>query len=244
MNVLGIILARGGSEGLKGKHLRPVCGKPMIEHTFDHANSSRMLTRTVVSTDCPNIKQLARTRNFQVIDRPARLATSSASVQDAMIHAMDAVEVVGGYWADVLVVLYGNVPIRGENVIDRAVELLQKTDCDSVRSFCTVGKWHPAWMCRIDGDRAQAVVPGSIDRRQDLAPLYLHDGAVVAVSRASMLRGKENPRDPHAFFGIDRRAIITEPGETVEIDHLRDLYLAEAILRERSPSSIPQARVA
>lgn len=161
-----------------------------------------------------------------------------------MIHAMDAVEVVGGYWADVLVVLYGNVPIRGENVIDRAVELLQKTDCDSVRSFCTVGKWHPAWMCRIDGDRAQAVVPGSIDRRQDLAPLYLHDGAVVAVSRASMLRGKENPARSARIFGIDRRAIITEPGETVEIDHLRDLYLAEAILRERSPSSIPQARVA
>src|SRR5580693_5164058 len=51
MNVLGIILARGGSEGLKGKHLRPLCGKPVIEYTFDHANSSRLLTRTVVSTD-------------------------------------------------------------------------------------------------------------------------------------------------------------------------------------------------
>ena len=41
------------------------------------------------------------------------------------------------------------------------------------------------------------------------------------------------PRDPHAFFGIDRRAIVTEPGETVEIDQLRDLFLAEAVLRDR-----------
>jgi CMP-N-acetylneuraminic acid synthetase len=244
MNVLGIILARGGSEGLTGKHLRQLGGKAVIEYTFEHASNSRLLTRTVVSTDCPNIKQLARTRNFQVIDRPARLATSSASVQDAMIHAMDAVEMVGGYWADILVVLYGNVPVRGEGVIDRAIELLQKTECDSVRSFCSVGKLHPAWMSRIDGDKAEAVVPGSIDRRQDLAPLYLHDGAVVAVSRASMLRGKENPRDPHAFFGIDRRAIITEPGETVEIDHIRDLYLAEAILRERNVPAVLQSRVA
>jgi CMP-N-acetylneuraminic acid synthetase len=227
---------------LKGKHLRTLCGRSVIEYTFDHADNARLLTRTAVSTDCPNIKQLARSRNFQIIDRPAALATSSASVQDAMLHAMESVQAAGDFHADVLVVLYGNVPLRGDGVIDRAVELILKTGCDSVRSFCTVGKWHPAWMCRLDGDRAESVVPGSIHRRQDLAPLYLHDGAVVAVSRASMLRGKENPRDPHAFFGVDRRAIVTEPGETVEIDHLRDLFLAEAILRERS--SIPRARVA
>jgi CMP-N-acetylneuraminic acid synthetase len=154
------------------------------------------------------------------------------------------VEKQGNPRADAVVVLYGNVPIRGEGVIDRALELLGKSNCDSVRSFCPVGKWHPAWMCRLEGDRAEALVPGSVHRRQDLTPLFLHDGAVVAVSRESMLRGKENPRDPHAFFGVDRRGIVTEPGETVEIDHLRDLFLAEAILRERQSSTIFRARVA
>ncbi len=105
-------MARAGSEGLKGKHLRPLCGRPVIEYTFDHARQSRLLTRTVVSTDCPKIKELARSRNFQVIDRPAELATASASVQDAMLHAMDAAESDGSFRADGLVVLYGNVPIR------------------------------------------------------------------------------------------------------------------------------------
>jgi CMP-N-acetylneuraminic acid synthetase len=74
---------------------------------------------------------------------------------------------------------------------------------------------------------------GSIHRRQDLTPVFLHDGAVVAVSRASMLRGELMPHDPHAFFGVDRRGIETEMGETIEIDHLRDLYWAEAVLRHR-----------
>jgi len=244
MNVLGVILARGGSVGLRGKHLRLLCGRPVIEYTFDHAERAELLTQTVVSTDCPNIRQLARSRNFQTVDRPAALATANASVQDAMLHAMETVEASSDFRADALVVLYGNVPLRGDGVIDRALELLGKTKCDSVRSFCTVGKWHPAWMSRLEGDRVQALVPGSIHRRQDLAPLFLHEGAVVAVSRESMLRGKENPRDPHAFFGVDRRGVITEPGETVEIDHLRDLFLAEAILRERGASAVPQARVA
>jgi hypothetical protein len=47
-----------------------------------------------------------------------------------------------------------------------------------------------------------------------------------------MLRGLENPSDPHAFFGVDRRGIRTASGATVEIDELRDLYWAEAVLRE------------
>jgi hypothetical protein len=48
-----------------------------------------------------------------------------------------------------------------------------------------------------------------------------------------MLRGLQFPADPHAFFGIDRRAVLTEMGETVEVDHQRDLYWAEAVLRDR-----------
>ena len=35
--------------------------------------------------------------------------------------------------SDGVVTLYGNVPIRGEGVIDRAVELLERSGCDSAR---------------------------------------------------------------------------------------------------------------
>jgi CMP-N-acetylneuraminic acid synthetase len=241
MNILAVILARAGSQGLREKHLRPLCGRAVIEYTFDHAAQSRLLNKTVVSTDCPKIKELARNSGLQAIDRPTELATSSASVQDAMLHAMDTVETDGNFFADGLVVLYGNVPVREAGVIDRAVEMLRKTGCDSVRSFCPVGKWHPNWMWKLNGDRVEPLIPGSIHRRQDLTPMYLHDGAVVAVSRKSMLRGRENPGDPHALFGLDRRGIITGAGQTVEIDESRDLFLAEAILREAMNS---QARVA
>jgi CMP-N,N'-diacetyllegionaminic acid synthase len=240
MKSLGVILARAGSEGLRSKHLRDLLGKPVTEFTFDFAERSRSLTKTIVSTDCPTIRQMARLRGFEVIDRPPRLATSDASVQDAMLHAIESVT---GFTPDALVVLYGNVPVRPPGVVDRALEMLDKTRCDSVRSFTSVGKWHPAWMCRLEGNRAESLVPGSIHRRQDLSPLYLHDGAVVAVSRESMLRGKDNPRDPHAFFGVDRRGIIVTPGSTVEIDALQDLYLAEAVLRGQA-EEIPKARVA
>jgi N-acylneuraminate cytidylyltransferase len=237
MNTLGVILARAGSVGLPNKHLRLLLGRPVIEYTFDHAFDAVLLNRVVVSTDCPGVKRLAQRYRIDVIDRPAELAGSDASVQDVMLHAMKTVERAGDFHADALVVLYGNVPVRGSGVIDAAIEMLRETSCDSVRSFCPVGKWHPAWMSKLDGDRVEALQSGSIHRRQDLTPLYLHDGAVVAVSRSSMLRGLRFAHDPHAFFGLDRRGIQTGVGETVEVDHQRDLFWAEAVLRERQMSS-------
>ncbi len=233
MNVLGVILARGASVGLRDKHLRSLLGRPVIQYTFDHALAAKSLNRVVITSDSAEILRLATARGIATVRRPADLAGPDASVQATMLHALDAVEKDSSYHADALVVLYGNVPVRPADVIDRAVALLLQSGCDSVRSFCPVGKWHPAWMSRLEGDRVEALRPGSIHRRQDLEPLYLHEGAVVAVSRASMLRGQTYPDDPHAFFGVDRRGVRTDMGQTIEIDHLRDLYWAEAELRQQ-----------
>jgi CMP-N-acetylneuraminic acid synthetase len=234
MNVLGVILARANSSGLKNKHLLPLLGRPVIKYTFAHARQAKLLSRVVVSTDSPQIRRLAESNFFETIKRPPELATADASVQDVMLHAMDVVEQTSSFRADALVVLYGTVPVRGDGVIDRAIRKLEEAGCDSVRSFCPVGKWHPAWMSRLDeAGNVEPLHPGNVHRRQELPSLFLHDGAALVASRASMLRGRENPSNPHAFFGLERRGIRTEVGETVEIDEQRDLYWAEAVLRER-----------
>jgi N-acylneuraminate cytidylyltransferase len=219
---------------LANKHLRLLDGRPVITHTFEHARAARRLARVCVTTDCAVIRRFALAEGFDIVERPAHLATGDASVQDVMLHAMREIERRDpNFHADAVVTLYGNVALRPAGVIDRAVEHLERTRCDSVRSFCPVGKWHPNWMSRLEGDRVVPLNANSIHRRQDLAPTFLHDGAVVAVSRASMLRGEETPGDPHAFFGVDRRGVETEMGDAIEIDHVRDLYWAEAVLRDR-----------
>jgi CMP-N-acetylneuraminic acid synthetase len=241
MNVLAVIIARAGSAGLKNKHLLPLLGKPVIHYTFEHARASQLITRAVVSTDCADVRKLAERNFFETIARPGDLATADASVQDVLLHAMKTVEQRSPFRADAIALLYGNVPVRGDGVIDRAIEHLEVTGCDSVRSFCPVGKWHPAWMARMEGEERDQVVPlqqASIHRRQDLSPLYLHDGAIVAMTRESLLRGEQFPSDPHAFLGVDRRAIMAAMGETVEIDHQRDLFWAEAVLRERESATM------
>lgn len=249
MNVLGVILARAGSAGLPEKHLLPLLGRPVIAYTLDHARRCARLSRVVVTSDCGRIRKLAESNWFETIARPASLATAEASVQDTILHALETVEARSSFRAEAVAVMYGNVAVRADDVTDRAIAAMESSRCDSVRSFAPVGKWHPAWMHRFDdapddGARVSMLHANSTHRRQDLAPLYLHDGAALVVSRASMLRAKDKPEDPHAFFGVDRRGIRTEAGETVEIDVARDLYLAEAILRDRAIESRAEMRLA
>ena len=58
------------------------------------------------------------------------------------------------------------------------------------------------------------------------------DGAVAAVTYRSLMDAEGNT-NPHALWGEDRRGIVQDAHETVDIDTWRDFYLAEAVLREK-----------
>ncbi len=234
MNVLGIILARAGSRGLPNKCVRTLLGRPMIEYTFDQAAKSRRLTDVVLTTDSEPAKALARRAGITVIDRPAELATDTATVDAAARHAVTVWERRHGTTADAIVLLYANIPVRADDLIDRAIEQLTRTGADSVRSVAPVSKQHPDWLHRLDGDRMSQYRPNSIYRRQDLEELYYHDGAVAAVTRAALFGALATPNDHQAFLGRDRRGLLQRPQDAVDVDEPADLNVAEALLKARN----------
>ncbi|GIK16963.1 MAG: hypothetical protein BroJett003_19270 [Planctomycetota bacterium] len=241
MNVLGIILARAGSKGLPGKCVLPLCGRALIEYTFDHALAARSLTAAVLSTDSEPAKALAHRYRIEVIDRPAVLATDEARVDDAARHAVEAWEARHGRTVHAVVLLYGNIPVRAPGLIDRVVAHLLHTGADSVRSVARVGKHHPDWLHRLDGDRMTPLRPNGIYRRQDLEPLYYHDGAAAAVTRASLFSALRRPDDGQAFLGADRRAVVQDASDAVDVDDALDLHVAEAALEGGTGESAADA---
>ena len=234
MVVMGVILARAGSRGLPDKCIRDLMGRAVIEYTFDHATASRTLTAVLLTTDSEPAKVLARRAGIEVVDRPSELAGETATVDAAARHAVAGWEAGQQTRVDIVVLLYGNVPIRADGLIDLAVERLIHTGADSVRSVAPVSKQHPDWVHRLDGDRMSQFRPNSIYRRQDLEPLFYHDGAVVALTRDALFAATATPQDHQAFLGQDRRALIQRCEDTVDIDGPIDLYLAEALMRARS----------
>lgn len=234
MDILGVILARAGSKGLPDKCVRPLLGRPMIEYTFDHALAARSLTAIVLSTDSRPAMRLARARGIELIERPAALAGDTATVDESLRHAVLEWESRHGRSAGAVVMLYGNIPVRAAEAIDRCVWKLREAGT-SVRTVAPIGKHHPDWLHRLAGDRMSQFRTNSIYRRQDLEPLYYHDGAVIAVTRAALFAA--TPGDAQSFLGDDRRALVQRPDDAVDVDDAMDLAVAEAVLRGARPSA-------
>ena len=88
--ILGVIAARGGSKGLLRKNVLPLGGKALIAWSIDAAAHSKSLDRAVVSTDDVEIAEIAKAAGGNVpFLRPPELATDSASIMDAVLHAID-----------------------------------------------------------------------------------------------------------------------------------------------------------
>ncbi len=242
MSVLCVVLARAGSKGVPGKNAALVAGRPCVEWTLDAAQAAMaagVVSRVVLSTDGPALAEIARARGIETVDRPEALASDTARVDDAVRHAVETVERRHGSTVEAAVILYGNVPVRPEGLVAKAVGMLAATCCDSVQSYQGVGKHHPWWTARLGEDGAVRpwegeVLNGGVYRRQDLPPAVVPDGAVLCVTRQALFAQVPGAGEgPHAFFGVDRRGIVNPAGSVVDIDDELDLIVADAVLRRR-----------
>jgi len=237
-SVTAVIIGRAGSRGLPGKNSRVLNGRPMVHYSLDHALGAKTVDRVVVSTDCPEIqraageydtkKTVARAsrpspQEVSIISRPADLAGDTVTVDAAVRHAVEDDD------SAIVVILYANVPVRPVGLIDRAVMRLIETGADSVQSYQPVGKYHPYWESSLDEDgRVVPYVENRVYRRQDLPPLFVPDGGVLALMRSSLFTVV--PNEPHAFLGLDRRGVVSDGG-VIDIDGPMDLVVAEAFLK-------------
>lgn len=222
---IAVVIGRAGSKGLPGKNARMIAGQPMIAHSVRHALAANSINRVYCSTDGDSIARAAEEAGAMVVMRPAELADDHATVDSAVRHAVETT----GDDAEIVVILYGNIPVRPEGLVDRAVEMLRSTNADSVQSYAPVGKHHPYWMMRMNSmDQVEPWQENTVYRRQDLPEALIPDGGVIAVRRKSLFA--VDPDQPHAFLGNDRRGVRNGEGEVIDVDTEVDFRMAEALL--------------
>lgn len=83
--VIAVIPARGGSKGVPNKNIRFLNGKPMVAYAIETAKASRFITRTIVSTDSPEVKIIAQQLGVEVRDRDNSLCGDAVTL-DAVIY--------------------------------------------------------------------------------------------------------------------------------------------------------------
>lgn len=89
MKPIAIIPARGGSKRLPRKNIRVLLGRPLLQWPVQAALDSGLFERVVVSTEDPEISEIAREAGAEVLVRPDSIATDTSTVVDVCMHALD-----------------------------------------------------------------------------------------------------------------------------------------------------------
>ena len=221
MDVVGLIPARGGSKGIPRKNLAPLGGKPLIAWTIAAAVGSERLSRTVVSTDDPEVADVARERGSEVLDRPPELAGDGTPMSDVVAHAVRELAPEGA-----LVLLQPTSPLRTSRHVDEAVELLLASGADGVVSVVEVPhRYRTASLMRLDGERLVRVDDTPYAGRADKPALYARNGPAILALAAGRI-GDD-------LYAGDLRAYVMNAADSVDIDEPFDLELAEFLLSRR-----------
>jgi CMP-N-acetylneuraminic acid synthetase len=219
--ILGIILARGGSKRVPRKNIAPLNGKPLLAYTCEAALGSKLLTRTILSTDDGEIAATGRACGIEVpFLRPQELALDTTDSLPVVLHVLSELEKREHYAPVIVVLLQPTSPLRTSAHIDEGIALLQQTGADSVVSVTEVPHYfEPAMVMRIV-DEKLSPVPAP---RERTGVFYALNGAVYALNTKTLLRTQ-------SLFGSDCRPLVMDWEHSLDIDTEADLALAEFLL--------------
>lgn len=226
MEVLAIVPARGGSKGIPRKNIKLLNNRPLIYYSIKAGQDSKYVTRTVVSTEDEEIKQVAlRDCGCEVVDRPMELAVDTASTIVVLQQVVKFLEEKENYHPDVVVLLQATCPMRDSKQIDEAFEIFLNNDCDSVFAVRDIGKTHGYWAEMPD----KKTYVGLYDyrhrpRRQDTDKhrrLLAETGSIYIIKTDIMKKVND-------FIGENPR--VYESPESIDIDNPEDFKTIENVL--------------
>jgi N-acylneuraminate cytidylyltransferase len=222
--ILGVIIARGGSKGVPGKNLREVLGRPLISWTIEVARNSKLLTRTILSSEDSDIIFTAKRFGCEVpFVRPAELSEDHVSGVEPVIHA---VESLPGY--DYVVLLQATSPLRSADDIDCAIRLCVDRGVRSCISVNQPSK-SPYWMYQVssEGYLRPLIERNDIHRRQDLPEVFALNGAVYVVSCSALLAERR-------LMTSDCIPYVMPFERSVDIDSEFDFMVFETLAKGRA----------
>jgi CMP-N,N'-diacetyllegionaminic acid synthase len=222
LSVVAIIGARGNSKGLPRKNVAPLGGRPLLEWSIAAAAESVYIDGVCVTSDDAEILAVAEaTGDVTIVHRPDPLATDTARVEDAILHALDTLEEK----FNLVVLLQPTSPLRTASDIDGTIEACISAASPAAVSVTTPSK-SPYWMCtmRENGTLKRLIETDlPIHRRQDLPEAFAYNGAVY-VARTEYFC------EHQTFFGTDTVGYFMPPERSIDIDTELDLKIAESVI--------------
>ncbi len=128
-----IIIARGGSKGIKNKNLVHINKKPLIFWTIFQSLKSKKIDEVWVSSDNEKILTVSKKMGAKIIKRPKKFSHDKASSESAWMHAVNTIKKINPK-KDIIIAPQVTSPIRDKNDFDKAISKFKKDKLDSLFS--------------------------------------------------------------------------------------------------------------
>ncbi len=226
MYIVTVIPARGGSKSIPRKNIVKLGRYPLIKYSIDYSLESKLVNKTIVSTDDDEIASIAVEMGAEVpFMRPSKLAEDDVPDFPVMFHALQELENDFESVIDIIVLLRPTSPLRPKGLIERGINMLKNNpEASSVRAV-TKSKEHHYRQWSEEGAYINSVVEDqSVNEpynkpRQLLPKSYFQTGDIELIRRRTLIEGSVSG-DFVLPLMIDSEAVF-------DIDHENDLFLAE-----------------
>lgn len=233
LDVLFLMVGRGGSKGVPRKNLRTINGLSLVGFKALSAQRSKYCSRLVISTDDAEIQAEARRHGVEVpFTRPAELAGDHASSEDVIRHAVQWFETQENRRFDAIMLLEPPSPFARAADYDAAIEMMAARNAKLVVGM-REAEVNPVFIGPVTDD---ASIGGIVDnilalrssRRQDVGRSWTMNGALYLFSWDEFKATGRIYSDPAASYGLEMSAM-----HSIEIERPTDLdYAAFAVERK------------
>lgn len=215
---------------MPGKNIIALQGIPLIVHSIAAAKNSKLISKTIVSTDSPQIASIAKKYGAEVpLLRPAELAADTSPTIDAVLHMINWLEAKGENY-DAVALLEPTSPLRKPKDIDNAIEVLTKNwnAADAVVSVGEITLESPYIAKKIEKGYIKPFIKktGLTTRRQDLPKAYFPYGVVYLCKTAVLKKQK-------TFYPARILPYHIERWQNYEIDDYLNYLTVRSILKNK-----------
>ena len=149
-----LLIGRKGSVGFPGKNKVALLGKKLAEYPIMHAKNSKYIDKIYLSTDDPDLIDIANTQKVEIIKRPDYLCTDEALGEDAFQHGYSVIQEKNrDQEIEVIVLLFCNAVTFLAKHIDKGIDALRSNvNLDSAVTVSQYNWYSPVRARKIGQD--------------------------------------------------------------------------------------------
>jgi len=223
--IVALIIGRKGSKGWPNKNIYKINGKSLIEYPILTAKKSKYIDQIYISTDWDKIKDIAKSHNIEVIDRPEELCKDNTLTEDVLLHGFN--EISKNEKVDIFIPLMGNCPTINIELLDTGIEkLLEDKSYDSAVSVSKYNMWSPLRAVKIENNLLNPYLDNINDincDRNSGGDFYFYDNSIFVVKSRCM--DYSNGILPYKWIGKKIYPLIQECG--LDLDYKWQLSQAK-----------------